>query len=98
MDEHAAAQAGAAASEEAVAAVKEALNRGTYLNRCQIASSAAVEVCVALMKSEVLGVTVEIDPGSQSEADCVAGEVRMMSYPESDSLILASTNFEPSLY
>lgn len=97
MTEHEIDQGDAPPSEEAVTGVKEALNRGSYLNRCQVAASAAVEVCAAILEGKVLGVTVTIDPGTAAEADCVAGEVKMMSYPESPALIRASTTFDPSL-
>jgi eukaryotic-like serine/threonine-protein kinase len=97
MEEHAATQEGTPPTAEAVDGVKEALNRGTYLNRCQIGASSAVEVCAAIVNGEVLGVTVTIDPGRAAEADCVAGEVKQMTYPQSPSLIRAATTFEPSL-
>lgn len=97
MERHADDQAATPPSDEAVGGVKEVLNRGTYLNRCQIAASSAVEVCAAIANGEVLGVTVTIDPGTPAEADCVAGEVRQMSYPESPALIRAATTFDPSL-
>lgn len=87
----------AQASAEAEAEVKKLLNAGAYLNRCQVASSSSVEICAAIMDGEVLGVTVELDPGTSSQADCVAGEVRMMKVPQSPALIRASTQFEPSL-
>lgn len=85
------------ASPETEAAVKKLLNDGAYLNRCNVPSSSFVEICAAILDGEVLGVTVELDPGAQAQADCVAGEIRMMEVPESAALIRASTQFEPSL-
>ena len=82
--------------EHAVAIIKQ-LNRGTYLNDCNIESSAAVEICAAIVEAQVAGVTVSLDPGSVQQADCVAEKVREMSYPEHPELVMARTAFAPTL-
>jgi len=83
--------------EEHATAIKEQLNRGTYLNDCNIESSAAVEICAAIAEGQVAGVTVSLDPGSVQQADCVAEKVREMSYPEHPELVVARTAFAPTL-
>jgi hypothetical protein len=83
--------------EEHAASIKEQLNRGTYLNDCNIESSAAVEICAAIAEGQVAGVTVSLDPGSVQQADCVAEKVREMSYPEHPELVVARTAFAPTL-
>lgn len=83
--------------EELVNAIKEQLNRGTYLNDCEVAPSSSVEICAAIAGGEALGVTVTLAPGEQGQADCVAGQIRRMEFSEHDDIAVATTTFEPSL-
>jgi hypothetical protein len=85
------------ASDEDRAAIKKQLNEGSYLNTCRVATSASVDICAAIVNGEVTGVTVELDPGLQKEADCVAAAIMGMGFPESTALVEARTSFEPSL-
>ena len=83
--------------EEQVEAIKERLNRGTYLNDCEVAASSSVEICAAIAAGEAVGVTVTLAPGEQGQADCVAGHIRRISFSEHDDLAVATTTFKPAL-
>jgi hypothetical protein len=96
LDEHPPSSAEEPPAEHA-AAIKEQLNRGTYLNECNVEPSVAVEICAAIAEGQAVGITVGLDPGSVQQADCVAEKVREMTYPEHPDLVMARTAFSPTI-
>lgn len=95
LDEHE--PTGEEPPEDLAATIKEQLNRGTYLNECNIEASVSVELCAAIAEGQAVGVTVRLDPGSVQQADCVAEKLRGMEYPEQPDLVMARTRFAPTL-
>ena len=85
------------APDEHKEAIKEQLNRGTYLNDCSVPPSSAVKICAAIVDGAAVGVTVTLAPGEQGQADCVADSIRRMEFSEHGDLAVATTTFEPSL-
>jgi hypothetical protein len=75
--------------------IKAVLNQGNYLGSCSVPPSATVEVCAAILDGQAVGVTVNVDPGTESQASCVADAVRRMSFPEHELVSVARTEFLP---
>ena len=86
-----------ALSPEDEEAMKDVLNRGSYLNSCEVASTASVDICAAIIEGGVVGVTVRVDPAFQNQVDCVASSIRRMEFPSHPQMTQARTSFEPSL-
>jgi hypothetical protein len=60
-----------------------------------VPATATVEVCAAIMEGQAVGVTVNINPGTESQASCVADAVRRMTFPEHELVSVAHTEFLP---
>ncbi len=87
--------AGEEASEEHNEEIRSVLNDGKFLNACEVPSSAAVELCVAVVGGTAKGVTVFMKPGTVELADCVAEHIRRLAFPEHDLVSVARTQFDP---
>jgi eukaryotic-like serine/threonine-protein kinase len=69
------------------------LNRGSYLNACNVPSSMSVSICAAVQNGRAVGVTVTTDPPNGGVASCVAGQIRGLSFPSNPRLDVARTTF-----
>ncbi|MGK4004578.1 hypothetical protein WMF31_18235 [Sorangium sp. So ce1036] len=69
------------------------LNRGTYLNACNVPSSMEVSVCAAVQNGRAVGVTVTTRPSNPGVASCVSRQIRGMSFPSHPRLDVARTTF-----
>jgi hypothetical protein len=69
------------------------LNKGSYLNACNVPSSMGVTVCAAVQNGRAVGVTVTTQPPDPKIASCVAGAVRSLSFPSHPRLDVTTTTF-----
>lgn len=70
------------------------LNKGTYLNSCNVPPSTKVNICAAVQNGRAVGVSVSMNPPNPGAASCVDGRVRGLSFPSSPSLDIVTTSFE----
>ncbi|MGK3993657.1 hypothetical protein [Sorangium sp. So ce1024] len=70
------------------------LNRGTYLNACNVPSSMEVNVCAAVQNGRAVGVTVTTNPSNPTVASCISRQIRGMSFPSHPRLDVARTTFK----
>jgi eukaryotic-like serine/threonine-protein kinase len=69
------------------------LNRGGYLNACNVPSNMEVSICAAVQNGRAVGVTVSTSPSNGGVASCVAGQIRGLSFPSHPRLDVARTTF-----
>ncbi|WP_437683315.1 hypothetical protein [Sorangium sp. So ce131] len=69
------------------------LNRGTYLNACNVPSSMSVNVCAAVQNGRAVGVTVTTSPSNPTVSGCISSQIRQMSFPSHPRLDVARTTF-----
>ena len=81
------------ADDKAVGEIKERLNKGSYLNDCDVPETSGVDICVGIREGKVLGVTVKLTAGEMSQAECVANGVRAMAFPSHPAFSVARTEF-----
>jgi eukaryotic-like serine/threonine-protein kinase len=72
------------------------LNRGSYLNACNVPSNMEVNICAAVQNGRAVGVTVTTSPQNGGVASCVAGQVRGLPFPSNPRLDVARTTFAAS--
>jgi len=70
------------------------LNRGTYLNRCGVPPTMAVEICVAVQHGRAVGVTVKTTPPHPELHQCVVAAVRELSFPSRPTMDITTTVFK----
>ncbi|MBN2191460.1 MAG: hypothetical protein JW751_01485 [Polyangiaceae bacterium] len=69
------------------------LNRGTYLNACGVPSSMSVSICAAVQNGRAVGVSVSTSPSNPRIANCIAGQIRAISFPSHPRLDVTRTTF-----
>src|SRR5690606_30201712 len=69
------------------------MNSGTYLSRCNVPSSVAVNICAAVQSGRAVGVTVSTTPSNKSLQSCIASQVRGLSFPSHPKLDVVRVNF-----
>lgn len=72
----------------------DVLNKGSYLNDCEVPADARVAVCAAVKEGRAVGVTVALSPSSPDVERCVAGKIRALGFPMHPKLHVARTTFE----
>ena len=69
------------------------LNSGTYLTACSVPDTSKVRVCAAVQNGRAVGVTVAVDPPNPETEVCVAGQVRLLSFPVHPKLDVVNVKF-----
>lgn len=72
------------------------LNRGTYLNACGVPGSMAVNICAAVQNGRAVGVSVSTNPSNPGIANCIAAQIRGISFPIHPRLDVTRTTFAPN--
>jgi len=75
--------------------VKEILNNGAYLNRCEVPEDSAIDICAVVKDGGATGVTVELSAGTENQANCVADAVRGLAFPAHEAASVPRTHFAP---
>ena len=84
---------GSGAPDLTAGAYGNVLNRGSYLNACNVPSNMAVNICAAVQNGRAIGVTVSTSPSNPGVSSCVAGQVRALPFPSHPRLDVARTTF-----
>jgi hypothetical protein len=71
------------------------LENGSYLSRCAIPASVAVDVCAAVQEGKVVGITVSTQPRSAAVNACVRRAVAGLRFPRNAHLDVTRTHFAP---
>jgi hypothetical protein len=77
-------------SEKELGAV---LNDGKFLAACQVPNDTKVNVCAAVKNGEVLGVTIATLPSDPDLEQCIAKQVRALSFPSNPKLDVVRTEY-----
>jgi hypothetical protein len=81
------------ASADEIAAFGAVLNKGTYLNPCEVPPTVGIVLCVAVLQGEARGVTVKLEGGTKQQGECVAHEAAKLTFPVRDVMSIAKTTF-----
>ncbi|RLB61786.1 MAG: hypothetical protein DRI90_10590 [Deltaproteobacteria bacterium] len=69
------------------------LNRGSYLDACQVDRSSEVSLCAAVVDGRAAGVTIELEPHDQRVVNCLVELVRDMAFPHHPRMDVTRTRF-----
>lgn len=69
------------------------LNRGSYFEHCAIPHSTGIDICVAVLEGRAVGVTVQTNPLSSADAECVAQSILHLTFPSSPRMDVAFTKY-----
>jgi hypothetical protein len=69
------------------------LNRGTYLEPCDVPSSSRLRICAAVQNGQAVGVTVATEPSAADVEVCVAKEVRKLAFPAHVKMDVVNVQF-----
>lgn len=72
------------------------LKQGRYLVTCNVNETWAVSVSAAVQNGVAVGVSVFTVPSSIDTADCIAAEIRKLSFPVNPTMDIADAIFEAS--
>ncbi|MBI5532980.1 MAG: hypothetical protein HY898_09710 [Deltaproteobacteria bacterium] len=69
------------------------LNDGKFLDACQVPNDTKVNVCAAVKNGQVIGVTIATLPSDPELEQCIAKQVRGLSFPSNPKLDIVRTEF-----
>jgi hypothetical protein len=72
------------------------LNKGAFLDACQIPPSVGVSVCAAVREGRAVGVTVTTQPPDDVMIACIASRIRALEFPSRPGMDITRTRFAPN--
>ncbi len=69
------------------------MSSSAFMSSCGLADSANAEICVAVKKGKVLGVSVKVSPANNRVAACIDKSTRKLKFPESEKLDVVHQKF-----
>jgi hypothetical protein len=69
------------------------LSRGSYFEHCGAPNEMGIDMCVAVVEGEAIGVTVRTRPASVEHAECVAEGILRLNFPSSPRMDVARIKY-----